>query len=35
MSNEEVSMVQECTYLYIVTENPDGSVNISIDVPAR
>ncbi len=35
MSPQEISMVQECTSTYVASEHPDGSLTITIEVPAR
>ena len=35
MNSQEISMVQECTTSYIVTEHIDGTLTITIEVPLR
>jgi len=35
MTPEEFSMVQECTSSYVASEHPDGSLTITIEIPAR
>ena len=35
MTPEEFSMVEECTSSYVASEHPDGSLTITIEIPAR
>jgi hypothetical protein len=35
MNDDAISMVQECVSRYIVHENEDGSITITIDVPRK
>ena len=35
MADKDVSMVQECVSKYFATEHPNGSLTITLEVPAR
>lgn len=35
MTTDDISMVQECTSSYVASEHPDGSLTITIEIPAR
>ena len=35
MTPQEISMVQECTSSYVASSHSDGSLTITIEVPAR
>jgi len=35
MNDAEISMVQECVTQYVVKENGEGDITITIDVPKR
>jgi hypothetical protein len=35
MNGNSISMVQECVTSYVVHENADGSITVTIDVPKK
>lgn len=35
MTPEEISMIQECASSYVASEHSDGSLTITIEIPAR